>query len=115
MKTSYAAKRQGDFFAEARASPTPYVWSIYAVAGLVLLAVALYKLWQRSSSPQYARIVPSNDYDDLPDLIDTPPSPRLTHRLPSRSSDSEWQAIDPGAGDAGRRFTSNSVLELLIF
>ena len=24
MKTSYAAKRQGDFFAEARASPTPH-------------------------------------------------------------------------------------------
>ena len=26
MKTSYAAKRQGDFFAEARASPTPHVY-----------------------------------------------------------------------------------------
>ena len=40
-----------------------------------MLAVALYKLWQRSSSPQYARIVPSDDYDDLPDLIDTSPPP----------------------------------------
>ena len=27
------------------------MWSIHAVAGLILLAVALYKLWQRSSSP----------------------------------------------------------------
>ena len=26
MKTSYAAKRQGDFFAEARASPTPHTY-----------------------------------------------------------------------------------------
>ena len=26
MKTSYAAKRQGDFFAEARASPTPHMY-----------------------------------------------------------------------------------------
>ena len=42
------------------------MWNIYAVAGLVLLAVAMYKLWQRSNSPQYARIVPSDDYDDLP-------------------------------------------------
>ena len=25
MKTSHAAKRQGDFFAEARASPTPHM------------------------------------------------------------------------------------------
>ena len=49
-----------------QARPHTYMWSIYAVAGLVLLAVALYKLWQRSSSPQYARIVPSDDYDDLP-------------------------------------------------
>ena len=40
------------------------MWSIYAVAGLVLLAVALYKLWQRSSSPQYARIV--NGYSVSP-------------------------------------------------
>ena len=58
-----------------QARPHTYMWSIYAVAGLVLLAVALYKLWQRSSSPQYARIVPSDDYDDLPDLIDTSPPP----------------------------------------
>ena len=27
MKTSYAAKRQGDFFAEARASPTPHMYA----------------------------------------------------------------------------------------
>ena len=67
--------------------------STQSQGGLILLAVALYKLWQRSNSPQYARIVPSNDYDDLPDFIDTPPSPGLTHRLPSRSSDSEWQSI----------------------
>ena len=26
MKTSHAAKRQGDFFAEARASPTPHTY-----------------------------------------------------------------------------------------
>ena len=75
------------------------MWSIYAVAGLVLLAVALYKLWQRSSSPQYARIVPSDDYDDLPDLIDTSPPPRhRAHRLPSRPSDSEWQSMDAASG-----------------
>ena len=74
MKTSHAAKRQGDSLRRGpteQARPHTYMWSIYAVAGLVLLAVALYKLWQRSSSPQYARIVPSDDYDDLPDLIDT--------------------------------------------
>jgi len=97
MKTSYAAAKLGDFFAEARASPTDSTHicgaSTQSQGGLILLAVALYKLWQRSNSPQYARIVPSNDYDDLPDLIDTPPSPGLTHRLPSRSSDSEWQSI----------------------
>ena len=90
------------------------MWSIYAVAGLVLLAVTLYKLWQRSSSPQYARIVPSDDYDDLPDLIDTspPPSPGSSA---SESLKRQRMAIDPGAGDAGRRFMSNSVLEILIF
>ena len=49
------------------------MWNIYA--GLVLLAIAMYKLWQRSNFPQYARIVPSDDYDDLPDLIDTSPPP----------------------------------------
>ena len=38
--------------------------SVHAVAGLILLAVALYKLWQRSSSPQYARIV--NGYSVSP-------------------------------------------------
>ena len=27
-----------------------------------MLAVALYNLWQRSSSTQYARIIPSDDY-----------------------------------------------------
>ena len=80
------------------------MWSIHAVAGLILLAVALlqYKLWQRSSSPQYARIVPSDDYDDLPDLIDTspPPSPGSSA---SESPTRQRMAID------GRRFWSNSV------
>ena len=85
-----------------QARPHTYMWSIYAVAGLVLLAVALYKLWQRSSSPQYARIVPSDDYDDLPDLIDTspPPSPGSSA---SESPKRQRMAID------GRRFWSNSV------
>ena len=75
------------------------MWSIYAVAGLVLLAVALYKLWQRSSSPQYARIVPSDDYDDLPDLIDTspPPSPGSS-ASESLKVKRQRMAIDPGAG-----------------
>ena len=60
------------------------------------------KLWQRSSSPQYARIVPSDDYDDLPDLIDTspPPSPGSSA---SESPKRQRMAID------GRRFWSNSV------
>ena len=69
MKTSYAAAKRGDFLAEARASPIPHTYvcgaSTQSQGGLILLAVALYKLWQRSNSPQYARIVPSNDYDDL--------------------------------------------------
>ena len=75
------------------------MWSIYAVAGLVLLAVTLYKLWQRSSSPQYARIVPSDDYDDLPDLIDTspPPSPgssaSASRFLKRQRMACEWQSI----------------------
>ena len=57
-ETSHAAKRRGDSSPRPeQARPHTYMWSIYAVAGLVLLAVALYKLWQRSSSPQYARIV----------------------------------------------------------
>ena len=83
------------------------MWSIHAVAGLILLAVALYKLWQRSSSPQYARIVPSDDYDDLPDLIDTspPPSPGSS-ASESLKVKRQRMAIDPGAG---RRFMSNSV------
>ena len=96
MKTSHAAKRQGDSLRRGPSKPDrTHMWSIYAVAGLVLLAVALYKLWQRSSSPQYARIFSSDDYDDLPDLIDTSPPPSPAHRLPSRSrsSDSEWQSI----------------------
>ena len=32
------------------------MWSIYAVAGLVLLAVALYKLWPRSSGSHPERL-----------------------------------------------------------
>ena len=46
MKTSHAAKRQGDFFAEARASPTPhlYVEHLRSRRPGPLLAVALYKL-----------------------------------------------------------------------
>ena len=103
MKTSHAAKRQGDSLRRGPSKPDrTHMWSIYAVAGLVLLAVALYKLWQRSSSPQYARIVPSDDYDDLPDLIDTspPPSPGSSA---SESPKRQRMAID------GRRFWSNSV------
>ena len=102
-ETSHAAKRRGDSSPRPeQARPHTYMWSIYAVAGLVLLAVALYKLWQRSSSPQYARIVPSDDYDDLPDLIDTspPPSPGSSA---SESPKRQRMAID------GRRFWSNSV------
>ena len=64
----------------------------------------------RQFSTVRARIVPSNDYDDLPEsLIDTSPSPG------SSASESlfkrQQMAIDPGAG---RRFMSNSVLEILI-
>ena len=75
------------------------MWSIYAVAGLVLLAVTLYSRLLRS---KYARIVPSDDYDDLPDLIDTspPPSPGSSA---SESPKRQRMAID------GRRFWSNSV------
>ena len=81
MKTSYAAKRQGDFFAEpeARASPSPHTYVehprsrrpdpacrrfVHALAALQFSTV------RASSLPS-----PSNDYDDLPDLIDTSPSP----------------------------------------
>ena len=80
------------------------MWSIYAVAGLVLLAVALYKLWQRSSSPQYARAssLPMTTMTCQRDLIDTspPPSPGSSA---SESPKRQRMAID------GRRFWSNSV------
>ena len=73
MKTSHAAKRQGDFlFAEARASPTPHIHVEHlrsrrpgpACRHFVQALAAL------QFSAVHARIVPSDDYDDLPDLID---------------------------------------------
>ena len=108
MKTSHAAKRQGDFFAEARASPTPHMHVEHLRSRRPGPACRhfVHKLWQRSSSPQYARIVPSDDYDDLPEsLIDTSPPP-LTGSSASESLKRQQMAIDPGAG---RPSMSNSV------
>ena len=119
MKTSHAAKRQGDFFAEARARARlhTHMWSIHAVAGLILLVPSLCTSSLALAALQFstvrARIVPSNDYDDLPEsLIDTSPPP-LTGSSASESLKVKRQrmAIDPGAV---RRFMSNSVLEILI-
>jgi len=90
------------------------MWNIYAVAGLVLLAIAMYKLWQRSNSPQYARIVPSDDYDDLPDLIDTSPSPGDA----GRAQAARQQRVQCVAGEAnhGRRVDDQSVdMDELVF
>ena len=99
MKTSHAAKRQGDFFAEARASPTPHMHVEHLRSRRPGPACRHFVL---QTSPQYARIVPSDDYDDLPDLIDTspPPSPGSSA---SESPKRQRMAID------GRRFWSNSV------
>ncbi|EOD07518.1 hypothetical protein EMIHUDRAFT_218485 [Emiliania huxleyi CCMP1516] len=113
MKTSYAAKRQGDFFAEARASATPHeiqLWnwrpkkkSILVLRGYArgpdpACAVFVQALAALQFSTVRARIVPSNDYDDLPEsLIDTSPPP-LTGSSASESLKRQQMAIDPGAG-----------------
>ena len=113
MKTSYAAKRQGDFFAEARASPTPHTYVEHPRSRRPDPACAVFvqALAALQFSTVRARIVPSNDYDDLPEsLIDTSPPP-LTGSSASESLKRQQMAIDPGAG---RRFMSNSVLEILI-
>ena len=117
MKTSYAAKRQGDFFAEAeaQASPTPHTYVEHPRSRRPDPACAVFvqALAALQFSTVRARIVPSNDYDDLPEsLIDTSPPP-LTGSSASESLKVKRQrmAIDPGAA---RRFMSNSVLEILI-
>ena len=86
------------------------MWSIHAVAGLILLVPSLCTSSLALAALQFstvrARIVPSNDYDDLPEsLIDTLPPP-LTGSSASESLKRQQMAIDPGAG---RRFMSNSV------
>ena len=98
MKTSYAAKRQGDFFAEARASPTPHTYVEHprsrrpdpACRRFVQALAAL------QFSTVRARIVPSNDYDDLPERLDRHIAAAVTGLIGFReslSSDSEWQSI----------------------
>ena len=130
MKTSYAAKRQGDFFAEARASPTPHTYVEYPRSRRPDPACRdpacrrfVYKLWQRSSSPQCARAssLPMTTMTCQRDLIDTspPPSPgsSASESLLKATANGLRMAIDPGAG---RPSMSNSVrdtatqLEILI-
>ena len=97
MKTSHAAKRQGDFFAEARASPTPHTYVEHPRSRRPDPACAVFvqALAALQFSTVRARIVPSNDYDDLPEsLIDTSPPPLTgSSASESRSSDSKWQSI----------------------
>ena len=92
------------------------MWSIYAVAGLVLLAIAMYKLWQRSNFPQYARIVPSDDYDDLPDLIDTSPPPSPGDAGRAQAARQQRVLCVAGEANHGRRDDDQSVdMDELVF
>ena len=101
MKTSHAAKRQGDFFAEARASPTPHMYVEHlrsrrpgpACRRFVQALAALKRLvngYTNSVSP--AKLINRMDDDDqsvdMDELVFRPNPERLGLEL-SHSDDEE--------------------------
>ena len=98
MKTSYAAKRQGDFFAEARASPTPHMYVEHLrsrrpgpACRRFVQALAALKRLVNGYSVSPAKLIMDDDDDqsvDMDELVFRPNPERLGLEL-SHSDDEE--------------------------